>query len=282
MDGTRFDDLTRVLAGSGSRRRFLGRLGAGMLGGVAALLGISDTAARCRPAGRTCSANDHCCSRFCGDRDRTGDGQCEPCEGVVCDELCCPPETIGCTENVLPDGTALIGCLCPEGTLYDRARNECRPCANVGGTCRADEDCCDGVCAEDGRCVDRSCCSPEAVCDADGTAGICCAGPMTAECCCPSSPTEDDGFVHCCTPGVDCVGDLSPAEARRRCPRGWARAHYSPDCSVDLSDEVLMIDCCAVEVTPCCLPGTTDVVGWVCPRDGTCRDELCPLDWECC
>ena len=66
MDGTRFEALTRALAGAApSRRRLLAGLAGGALGGLLARLGPEAAAAQtatCKPAGRKVRKRTQCCS----------------------------------------------------------------------------------------------------------------------------------------------------------------------------------------------------------------------------
>jgi hypothetical protein len=77
MDGNRFDDFARTLAGIRTRRsvlRALGlALGAGAVGAVA--LDDSDAAETCRPGGTLCRKPGECCSGACTP-DVTGRGRC--------------------------------------------------------------------------------------------------------------------------------------------------------------------------------------------------------------
>jgi hypothetical protein len=61
------------------------------------------------------------------------------------------------------------------------------------------------VCGSNGACVDPSCCSGDAICGRHTSVGrLCCIEPQHARCCCDSTPGSNNGYVHCCTDGVDC------------------------------------------------------------------------------
>lgn len=61
------------------------------------------------------------------------------------------------------------------------------------------------VCGSNGACVDPSCCSGDATCGPHTSVGhLCCIEPQHAKCCCDSAPGASNGYVHCCTDGVDC------------------------------------------------------------------------------
>ena len=93
MDGNRFDQFTKSLAGLHSRRSMLRLLGHAT--GVAALAaanlaGMAD-AATCRPGGAICRKHGECCSGNCPPKDSTGRQRCaavEACFGQG--EVCCP------------------------------------------------------------------------------------------------------------------------------------------------------------------------------------------------
>jgi hypothetical protein len=220
MDGERFDAMTRLVAARLSRRGALRALAGGLVGSVAALVGGDAGAERCLGDGEVCPTTRRlaCCSGSCcqGACCPTGtdctDGTCCP-SLQACGETCCPPENVGCTQNVLPDGTTFVGCLCAGGAVWDRAQNAC-VCAT---TCEIDEQCCSGhccngiccpngeVCAADGRCVDPKCCSGSLICGRLSTEDFCCAHPQVDFCCCETE--SGAAFVGCCSLGVNCIGD---------------------------------------------------------------------------
>jgi hypothetical protein len=76
MDGSRFDALTRSFAASGSRRRLL----RGLIAGVIGLVGIRETAAgaTCRDGGATCRESANCCSGVCLPKNAQGRRLCQP------------------------------------------------------------------------------------------------------------------------------------------------------------------------------------------------------------
>lgn len=82
MDGSRFDRLTRVLAGEGSRRSVMkAALGVAAGGAVTvALADGSDAAARKRNIGEVCRKDGDCATNYCGPKDRYGRQRCDyPC-----------------------------------------------------------------------------------------------------------------------------------------------------------------------------------------------------------
>ncbi len=65
MDEARFDDLTRSLAGTASRRWIVRRLAGVALGAALAGLGLEEAAAKCVVLGKGCKSGSQCCSGFC-------------------------------------------------------------------------------------------------------------------------------------------------------------------------------------------------------------------------
>ncbi len=72
MDSSRFDEFTKALASSISRRQALKSIAATVIGGIFGLGRASDVLADCQPFGHPCASNGDCCSGFCMD------GRCFP------------------------------------------------------------------------------------------------------------------------------------------------------------------------------------------------------------
>jgi hypothetical protein len=137
-----FDEWTKTLARSTSRRDALKTLAGGTVGGLLALLGVGEAAAAdCKRNGKACKKNSHCCSGNCAS------GTCAP--------LC--PSPPACTNT----------CPCPSG----------QTCVN--GTCCNNANVCGSVCCaacstcQDGSCV--SSCDSGKVCLSNGTCATPCA-----------------------------------------------------------------------------------------------------------
>jgi hypothetical protein len=194
MEGTRFDYLARSVATSGSRRRVLGALLGGVLGGLRlratradergtaiadASGGDDDLAAivhrnddtRCQPTSRDEACEDRCyrvVNDGCGgeiDCTCNGEKVCARQEGVCCqpeqvcneERVCCPPgETCG-------PGDAC----CPTERVCLLSNKCCAPgmfCTPGGGTCCTPEDTCivggapqPACCTNIGTCIDGVC-----------------------------------------------------------------------------------------------------------------------------
>ena len=138
MDGARFDDLTRSLAGGASRRRFLARLGAGLAVALALKGGApagaapkdpEDAAARCAEkaaafaakcaapadpqAAEKCAAREAELCAECPDEAACGGQTCvEPGEACVPGDVCCNPEAswLGCYPYPYCFGGAVLCC----------------------------------------------------------------------------------------------------------------------------------------------------------------------------
>jgi hypothetical protein len=164
MDHERFDDLTRALATTTSRRQFLKTLAGSAAGGLLALLGIGEAAAddTCKPIGKKCRKNAQCCSGNCAE------GKCAPCKdpGVACssdseccsgaccltasgekfccdrpDGICCPPgsDALCCSAGQVCCHDASITC-CPAGTTCCPFLSPV-PCCAPGGDCATGDGC---------------------------------------------------------------------------------------------------------------------------------------------
>ena len=91
MEPSRFDELTKALATSTSRRQALKTIAATTLGGILGLVGIGTAFAKhCRPLGKKCRQPEECCSNTCNGTCicRTALQACvntvECCSGLVC------------------------------------------------------------------------------------------------------------------------------------------------------------------------------------------------------
>lgn len=92
MEGRKFDDLTRSLAASTTRRQTITRIGAGVVVFAATALGRTGAeAATCREPGALCRGNGDCCNGNCGSKNYFGRRtcQCNNNGGEYCDGKCC-------------------------------------------------------------------------------------------------------------------------------------------------------------------------------------------------
>ena len=126
-----FDELATGLAsGSISRRRALRLMGAALLGGALASLGIGEAAADlCKRNGKVCKKNTQCCSGNCVNAPT---GTCAVCPSgqVLCGGNCvsnsCDPGQTFSTTNCQcePTGPGRISCECQDNTRFGPL---CRP-----------------------------------------------------------------------------------------------------------------------------------------------------------
>jgi hypothetical protein len=115
-----FDELTRGLAsGSVTRGKALRLMGAAVVGGALASLGIDGEAAAapggCKRNGKHCTRNDQCCSGNCDDSNTcaaacvANGGTCSTstdcCSGNCSNGFCCAPGRVG-----LSNGTCAKPC----------------------------------------------------------------------------------------------------------------------------------------------------------------------------
>lgn len=238
MDGHRFDDLTRALAGSASRRSLLKTGVAGALAWAGARLGLDSAAAAaaCLQLNHLCPDAAACCSGVCM-VGRGPVGRCSCPDGFgVCHGVCVDPanafltdvrncgscghacRSSRCGPAICVDGVCGIsakdcsaldgGCTVGICTLR-RGDCEARP-ANEGGVCDADGSLCTvGDVCKRGKCLagaPRVCAAPDqcrrpGVCDP--ATGVCTYEPLADGTAC------DDGNActktDVCRAGV-CVG----------------------------------------------------------------------------
>jgi hypothetical protein len=65
----KFDELTKSMAESVTRRAALKKFGVGIFGMALACFGLANSAdaqnKNCKPSGSSCESDNHCCSGFC-------------------------------------------------------------------------------------------------------------------------------------------------------------------------------------------------------------------------
>ena len=146
-----FDALARGLAsGDMSRRRALRLMGAALVGGTLASLGIGEAAAdQCKPEGKACKKHTQCCSGNCSG----GTCACQPNEGTCTgDSQCCSGN---CDDEfsvcLPPTGPDLVMCECNDSTTITRCSSiDCFSGAQLVSVCAA-------VCASHGGARVRGC-----------------------------------------------------------------------------------------------------------------------------
>ena len=171
MDGRRFDTISRLLAGAGTRRGAL-KAALGLMAGGSALA-AGEVAARpalCRPAGRYCTHNKQCCGNRCRTGKRVPIASRNICDcdapfgmcGKMCRDLSSDPNHCGACGNQIDRETEL----CCDGVPTAIDEENCHACGNV---CGPDDVCCgpeigcaascepdggsDGTCPADQSCT---------------------------------------------------------------------------------------------------------------------------------
>jgi hypothetical protein len=152
MEGTRFDELARSVAGI-SRRRLLGRVAGAAAAGMLAQIGLPGS------AGATCPNGSPPCGADC----------CDAQTNEVCQNgRCCGGEVAICNGP----GQCCHGLVCFEG--------RCQVCAPGGAACVFDAQCCpEHVCVNPtgvggACCPSGQACGP--LCCPEGTIGVHCSG----------------------------------------------------------------------------------------------------------
>jgi hypothetical protein len=174
-----FDQLTRKLSTTTSRRHALKIFGLATVGGVTSLVGAGSARAapgRCFNGGHGCRQNEECCSKFCDPTTAT---------------CACAPGTYMC-----PDTGICVSC--PSGYVFNATTCECECPAGtipVNGTC----------CANPLQCSVSSDCCPGFRCDPKTGRCMPCTNPpackSSAECCsgyvCADNPATTSGPGIC-------------------------------------------------------------------------------------
>ncbi len=203
MDPSRFDDFTKSLARSTSRRQAL-KAFAATLGGLLGLGGVGTAFANCKPNGIGCNTNSQCCSGGCCHGTCTNLGTTNNCG--ACGHTCSSGQ--GCCSGTCTDLTTTQNCgscgnVCTGGQICQGG--QCTACTG-GGSCGKDGDCCSGTCCQ------GTCCSPGRVCLSNGTCAISCTGRGPCSCgyCAPDTSGEnycysDGRLVGQCTDDSGCA-----------------------------------------------------------------------------
>ena len=170
MTGDRFEEFTKELGGSPTRRGVLTGIGVAVVGGVAATVlkpfraeascpaGTLTCGTACCPAGAACnSAQRSCC---CG-KSQAVCGQACCVRGVACadraNSICgCPSGRVPCT------ATGKLTC-CAAGTACSSTNGTCQPvasfnttastCCSLQGESCTNTECCSGLTCVSGHCL---------------------------------------------------------------------------------------------------------------------------------
>ena len=247
MQPSNFDELTKALASSTSRRQALRTILGASIGGLLGLGGISTAFGRhhrrttdCnRPGGQKGNSN---CAKWChavfGPNTPAagqctsdaahGRGLCRQCGNVDPSSICCNRNGSGYC-----DGTVAGATCCPTGQHCQNG--DCVPnCTGAGETCSVDTDCCSGsccggTCCDSGNCCNGTCCGSDESCFGFGgcckttqvcNAGSTCCDPLSTcvpsggaagSFCCPTYKVCNNGAT-CCPFVETCCGGIGGTE----------------------------------------------------------------------
>ncbi len=194
MDSSRFDELTKALVTSTSRRQALKTIAATTLGGILGLSGLGTAfgATTCHRNGLGCDTNSQCCSGYCANGEKC---TCPP--APACNSYCpCPSGQTCCNGTCInsqtdvnncgacghvcsfPDASAacsggtcvLVACNAGFGNCDGNAANGCETnlqtdaqnCGQCGHICASGETCVSGACTcgSAGDCPNgQNCCN---------------------------------------------------------------------------------------------------------------------------
>jgi hypothetical protein len=305
MTEDRFDQLTKLVSSSTTRRGLLKGAAAVALGGLVARVRgdvsqLVDARARvsmaCARLGQPCATgpgtpgNLLCCPDLacgvdavcCKDTNQTcvSDGDCCGSDNV------CRPNPTGLGNRCLPPGAVGAACVeltdCAAELTCDPSTGQCRVAAGL--PCSTNSDCVSGICDDyTGTCAGG--------CFADGAA---CVDP--ADCC----TGYCDSYTRACT--AFCTGDSGPCSANTECCSGMCddlTGQCLASCLPTASSCVDHTDCCSslcdayagmcvqADGQPClddseCASGLCDAYTGVCI--GSCRDDgsRCLESGDCC
>src|SRR5436853_6327052 len=140
MNLSNFDELTKRLANSTSRRDALKIITRASLFGLFGLGSISTAFGKGKPCariGHRCKTNNDCCNQFCAN------GKCACPAANVCGSNClaAPCDANQC-QTCNPGSGNCVGC----SSGHTCVSGSC--CGNSGTTCSVDGDCCSGTCCQ--------------------------------------------------------------------------------------------------------------------------------------
>jgi hypothetical protein len=227
MSADSFDQLSKALATSTSRRKFFKVAAAAAAAGVLSAVRAPEAAAnhnhKCRGADDRCRSNAECCTHFCME------GHCAcatPCPGVpgtggsggvtaaCCEpgDLCCPGGGTVAGNTVGPQCVKVQATICSGGKVFSNATCRCE--------CPAGTTTCGGTCCPDAtqRCVNG-------VCQNIPTTPTCPEGRAP----CPGG--QNVNGVNCCPAGQICCGAGSVAPGQCRGATGTSCNNNNQCCS---------------------------------------------------
>lgn len=315
VDGSRFDEVVRLLGSGGSRRPLLG---AGLAALTAAGLSVAQPydsegkgkkgkkkKKKCKrntkKCGKKCIPADQCCtSADCGNGGQCTGGKCscptgqKSCNGgCISQSACCTTSDCGSAQTCVSGA-----CTCPLETKV--CGTECLPpevCCSL--KCPGEQTCVDGFCecesflerpCPDGSCVSGIDCCDDSQCSAGRTCvdGICfCEGANAITCgelCCDAADDEICVDDDVCTPGgcqgADWCNDIGESfcrdDAEQTCVCQIPFNVVEPSACLDRN---WLMDLESDDCTACSTSAQCDT-GYVCIPTGQYCDD-CPGDAFC-
>jgi hypothetical protein len=283
MDKDRFDQLSRTIATTSTRRQLLRGL---ILGATAtAIAGISPVTAeakppppKCLPAGSGCRMNSKCCTGVC-------------CGGVCCvagqgclNGQCCAPAA-ACPSFCCPTGQT-----CCSGNCVTLGIND-QNCGGCGITCRSDQICSAGKCICDGAGLTEcsgKCANTQTDSSNCGHCGISCSGGETCvsgTCLCDpgfdfcsgkcvsinTDPSNCGGCGQSCGSGQVCSGGSCVCDDQVICDPGEQKDPVSCACECPSTSRVCDGFCTDIDSNPFACGGC----GITCSGGKTCVSGTC-------
>ena len=154
MGPSKFDELTKLLATSTSRRQALKAITATTIGGVLSLGGIGTAfgASKCHRAGLGCDTDSNCCSGLCQNGKCVCLGLQQPCSSP---NQCCDTGQGKTTCAFDEASTGVVCCNMPGGScstgvdccgVFLVCSNGTCACPPTDVICVYDFECCNGMC----------------------------------------------------------------------------------------------------------------------------------------
>jgi len=186
MNHSNFDELTKALANSTSRRHALRVIVTTSIGGLLGLTSIGTAFARHhresrskppggQPSNKFCAhwcaavfgANTPAASQCTSDAAH-GKGLCQQCSNTDPSQICCVRNPNGFCNGSVAGATC-----CPTGQHCESGSGTCVPnCLDLGETCSQPSDCCSGGCARPVSTAPVVCCTPQG----QPCSAVCCTG----------------------------------------------------------------------------------------------------------
>jgi hypothetical protein len=284
MDDQRFDDLTRALASTASRRRVLTGL-VGLAGGL--FVSVTGSAQNGCPPNQVSRRGSGCVCRTTGRPPENGVCPC-PSGQIDCGGRCAEC----CADADCEDGNLCTTNTCPDGRCR-RARVVCPPASNqcLVAQCRPDTGCLETPMADGTPCEDGDPCTLNDTCQA----GVCMAGPPRdcSEFDVPCSPSVCDVGTGDCRPaplpdGTTCGGEVDLCAEPGSCLAGACQPGQPIPCTPSTACHEAHCDPASGDCVEVTLPDETECGAGKFCRGGQCQGpgavgigEECDVNGDC-